>query len=625
MLASVPLPLCAGAIDDVVNPRSYNLRQAAAVAEAIVDLSGTGEILQSALTWTTGARRELSWRTALHIFCTAGILGGEMHVTRVSGVAQGMVDEGLLTASVSYCQLWDALDIFTKALESGSITTPHDHRVKVNTRTGEVADCPRGCRGGRTVTREVFSALLLLASAFPPGTSCMTLAFALDSTDLETWARRQSWDRRPDIDETSGAMHPEDEGETVDSADTFRTLDWPRIGPDGRLQHTLDPDPRSGYRSGKNGRRKETFCGWDIHLLTQVPEFGAPTTLSLALAVATAPAGSDKAAAGMLAIDALIAAGVKVRELLADRGYTYLKAHRWARKLHDRGILPTFDLHTNQRRARPGPVPGTIVVDGALFTSALPKDLRSLPKFNQGMSAKEKAALTAKYDMRLPYAFAPYGGVDRLGRQRWRGPTWRHFLRCRSHPSSMGKARNRPTTTCKPAKVDEDGKIISTCGCGKTVTLGLDFFLRERQPLLFGATAQFASYSRRTAVEELNAEIRTHRDMRFHRGWCRVRGTPKTQALVTFGLVGLNVRMTRDWNLRRLQPDPWLVAVRLNTDPDYRRLLRNRKRVPRPRALHEQLPVPRYLRSRAARAELARAGQHPVPLVPRPTPPLQPG
>ncbi len=123
-------------------------------------------------------------------------------------------------------------------------------------------------------------------------------------------------------------MHPGDERETVDSADTFRALGWPRIGPDGRSQHTLDPDPRSEYRSGQNGRRKERFSGWDIHLLTQVPKFGAPTSLSLALAVATAPAGSDKAAAGILAIDALIAAGMNVQELLADRGYTYLKAHR---------------------------------------------------------------------------------------------------------------------------------------------------------------------------------------------------------------------------------------------------------------------------------------------------------
>lgn len=337
------------------------------------------------------------------------------------------------------------------------------------------------------------------------------------------------------------------------------------------------------------------------------------------------PAGSDKAAAGILAIDALITAGVRVREVLADRGYTYLKAFRWARKLHDRGIIQTIDLHTNQRGERPGPVPGTIVVDGALFTSAMPKDLRLLPKFRQGMSPQEKIDLTAQYDKRLPYAFAPYGSVDELGRQRWRGPALRGCLRCRNTAASLAKARSRPTTTCKPAKRDKNGDVVSTCGCGKTVTLGLDFFLRERQPLLYGTTKQFASYSRRVRVEGLNSELKTHRHMNFTRGWSLVHGTRRTHGLVTFGLIGLNVRMIRDWYLTRLQPDPWMVATHQHRDPDYAARFGDRKRKPRERALHERLPVPRYLRERAEQSRLARGAQRVVPLVPRALPPQQPG
>ena len=80
-----------------------------------------------------------------------------------------------------------------------------------------------------------------------------------------------------------------------------------------------------------------------------------------------------------------------------------------------------------------------------------------------------------------------------------------------------------------------------------------------------------------------------------------------------------------DWHLLRLRRDPWLVATGQDTDPHYERTLKHRKRAPRPRALHERVPVPRYLRGRAARSLLALAGQRPVRLVRATTPPPQPG
>ena len=454
--------------------------------------------------------------------------------------------------------------------------------------TGELKDCPPGCTGGRPITRELFSALLLHASAFPGGMPTRTTVFALDSTDKETWAARQSWDKLPDIDQSSGAVRPEDEGEKVNSQDTFTTPGWPLLGYDGRAQHSLDVDAREGYRSGKNMRRKEVFIGFDEHIVTQVPEFGTGELPHTALSLVTAPAGSDKAAAGILAVDALRAVGYDVRELLSDRGYTYLDAEKWANALRARNISQTFDLHKNQRGVHPGPVMGSIWVDGGLFSDAMPKELRNLPGFRLGLSIEDKIALQALYNERIPYAFVPFGelSTDR-GTQRWRGPARRRLVRCVNDAESMRLSYDRPTTTCKPAYTDPmTGKRVVPCGCSKTVTVSMDEYARERQPLLFGTTTWAASYGRRTAIEALNSELRTHRGMNFRRDWRRVRGAARTHTLVTFGLVGVNVRMLRDWYSTRGQADPWMVAIGDTTDPDFSAVHARRTAQPRKHALH---------------------------------------
>lgn len=178
---------------------------------------------------------------------------------------------------------------------------------------------------------------------------------------------------------------------------------------------------------------------------------------------------------------------------------------------------------------------------------------------------------------------------------------------------------DRPTTTCKPAYTDPTtGKPVIPCGCGKTVTVSMDEYARERQDELFGTTDWAASYGRRTAIEALNSELRTHRGMNFRRDWCRVRGAARTHALVTFGLVGVNVRMLRDWYTMRGQADPWMVTIGDTTDPDFAEVHARRTARPRKRALHVRVTagdIPRRTepRSRYPLAKHRDAADIPVP------------
>ncbi|NTW40636.1 MAG: hypothetical protein HGA44_12240 [Cellulomonadaceae bacterium] len=74
--------------------------------------------------------------------------------------------------------------------------------------------------------------------------------------------------------------------------------------------------------------------------------------------------------------------------------------------------------------------------------------------------------------------------------------------------------------------------------------------------------------------------------MNFRRDWCRVRGAARTHALVTFGLVGVNVRVLRDWYTTRGQADPWMVAIGDATDPDFSAVHTRRTAQPRRKSLH---------------------------------------
>lgn len=118
--------------------------------------------------------------------------------------------------------------------------------------------------------------------------------------------------------------------------------------------------------------------------------------------------------------------------------------------------------------------------------------------------------------------------------------------------------------------------------------------------------------------------------MNFHRDWCRVHGTARNHAMITFGLVGMNVRMIRDWYRVRLVADPWLVAFPgvpgTDDSSELAEKHKNRKRRPRSRALHEALGQrPHYLRDRDTRKSFADFGRRPAPLLRLRTTPHQPG
>ncbi|MFI0772983.1 hypothetical protein ACH4TQ_50450 [Streptomyces sp. NPDC021218] len=545
--------------------RRFTPPQALRRATLLVDRSGLLPAVEAALHHHTGAPREFTARALLTGLAVHALRLEEMHLTKILDTLADLPDTARrdlgLTGEATYPMLWHAYTLLVHTLETGTLAIPHNHpHPPAGPVTGTPARCPNQDCPHEPITITTFAGRLLDAS-LPPGFP-LTEALAIDSTDYETWARRRAWTPEPDVDPD----HPP----VKDTAPPRRKRPpnepgWPTAGHDGRLQHTIDPDAREGYRSGTNASPGNVFCGHDLHLSVNARALGGTEVPFVITAMHLAPAGSHKGDAGIDLIDQHLARHPDTREVIADRGYSYCVPTRWALPVRARGLEAVIDLHPAQRGPHPGPLAGTLAIDGTLFTGAIPRPLRDLLGFPLGMRTAEKNALRARHDRRAAYAFTPHSRPDADGYQRFKGPAVAGRLRCPNHPRSMRLPHTRPTSNCRPG---------DDCACGKTLTLSPDQLAWTRQRNIWGTTTWATDYGRRAAVESGNAEIKTHR-LHMDRGFTRVLGTTKNSVLIAFALAGLNHTLLRAWHAKRDLPDPWAA---LTGEPD-----EARTNIPEPR------------------------------------------
>ncbi|MGW6310002.1 transposase [Streptomyces niveus] len=532
--------------------RRLTQEQALRRAQLLIKRSGLLPAVEAVLHHQVGKPREFTARALLTGLAVHALLLEEMHLTRVLDTLAELPYTARrklgLTDEPSYRMLWHAYTLLTRALDTGTLATPHNHphhQTDPASPDEPLPSCPDGCPY-EPISLSEFAGRLLDAS-LPEGFP-LTGIMAIDSTDYETWARRRAWTPKPDVDPDN---LPVEDAPPPRRRRPPNEPGWPRSDADGRLMHTVDPDAREGYRSGTNASPGNVFCGYDLHLAVNARALGsrAPEVPFVFTGMHLAPAGSHKGDAGIALIEQHLARHPHTSEVIADRGYSFCTPARWAHPVRARGLEPVIDLHPKQRGTHPGPLAGTVIIDGTVFTDALPYPLRDLPGFPIGMRTEEKAKLRARYDQRAAYAFTPHSRPDTDGYQRFKGPALAGHLRCPNHPTSMRLPHTRPTSTCRPG---------TTCACGKTITLSPDVMAWTRQRTLWGTNAWAADYGRRAAVESGNAEIKTHR-LHMDRGFTRVFGTTKNTVLIAFALAGLNHTLLRTWHTKRQLPDPWVA------------------------------------------------------------------
>ncbi len=376
---------------------------------------------------------------------------------------------------------------------------------------------------------------------------------AVDGTDVETWGAFQG---------SVSALHLDGEALEAASDEPAPPPKKPRrakvlaIGPDGRRQYTPDPDARAGHRSANGSHNAGPYLGYELHLGVQTRDvrwtnYVDKTTLGpevpnvITTAVLT-PAGTHRAKAvvGPLLQDK--ADGHEITDVVWDPGYSQCPPETAAFPLAQAGIEQTFQLVPSQRGIRPFSN-DALLMDGQLFSSSLPDDLRDLamPKFLA--KGNYRLAYEEAFNRRARWRFVRHRGHDERGITRWKSPFHAGLLRSRSVPKTMRLPATVPLVVLPP-EVDQR--------CTDTIS-ALPADLPHTQKIPFGTTAWRISMNRRMAVESVNAAIKGG-FVNVSRGFVRVFGLTKITALVAFTLAAVNVDRVRshEAKLAEIKPSP---------------------------------------------------------------------
>lgn len=497
---------------------------------AMIDASGLVSAVDRVLNAVTGRPRICTGRAFLVSMSMHGVTGGQMVLTTaaaktVAKFTPSQLRELGLSAPPTYNMLWDAFRKITAALEAGTVTDDD----------------------GTTVTADQFAVRIIAASI--PDTYTLTESAAIDGTDFETWSRRRSWGNKDSLS-TAGTQIPD--GTLIKPTKKHvPEAGFPIVGLDGLLQNTKDPDARDGYRSGHDARQSDVYAGYELHLATQIRTIGGSEVPHLLTGVMVTPAGSHRGTAAVRTIEGMTAVGHVINDLCADRGYTPVRPDRFILPMWSRGITVWGDLTENQRTQHPGPIPGTVWVDGGLYISALPDIMRDLHRPGINTRTEDRRRIANAFDQRKPFQFMPLTKRDADGYQRFKGPAVAGHVRCPNTPKTMRLPYSVPTTACVKGE---------PCACGKTVTITPDMYPRERQDAAWGSTDWVTAYYRRVGIESFNAELKTHR-LDLRRGFTRVFGRVKNAFLLAFAFAGVNVRILAAWHAKRRLSDPWGVAL----------------------------------------------------------------
>ncbi|WP_254622646.1 hypothetical protein [Rhodococcus sp. W8901] len=329
-----------------------------------------------------------------------------------------------------------------------------------------------------------------------------------------------------------------------------------------------------GWRSASFGE-SEIYLGYEAHVVTDIPGRGHMQVPHVARALDLEPAGSHRGAAGLVALDR---AGdlPAPREVLCDRAYNYTHPATFSLPLLERGCILIVDLHPNQLGVHPGPVPGTMWIDGTLYTTCIPPGLVEVTPITRDMTSEQRERAQQQRRQRQPYAFVPHGARRWDGARRYRGPGISGSVRSPHAPKSMRQGYEVPTVHCDQLGPGHE------CGCAKTVTLHDEDFPNIRMPFQHGSSKWFASYHRRVGIESVFGDLKTNR-LHVRRGYFRIFGLTGHRLLLGFALAAMNLMILRDWYRERDHIDPWGVLLGEQIPEIPRRPRASRVRGGRPR------------------------------------------
>jgi hypothetical protein len=318
---------------------------------------------------------------------------------------------------------------------------------------------------------------------------------------------------------------------------------------------SFDVDARAGHKTASIGET-EGYFGWKIFALTRLPDVDAEPDLFpyLVERVQVEPANADEAASALPMLDRLIAAGQPVKQLLADRAWSYTVPRRWAYELRRRNIEQVVDLHENDYGVRD--YHGTPIMKGRPYCVAAPHDAAELRRpATLGDGPELETYISAGEEFDRLWAHRRVAGPDSNGNERWECVAHAGGRRCplvalsMNYPPTVPLIENPPDAATAPLTCQQ-----------RTIPLPGNVTPKIRQKLRHGSRAWVRSWRRRTYVETNYGNVKNDATENLNRSSLRVVGKVKVTLLISLAVMAMNLRLTRVWAQRTGQfPHPALL------------------------------------------------------------------
>ena len=497
------------------------------LASGIVDRSGVVPVLEPEFDSQVGRHRTISLRGLL-ISCQLNALvrHHKAHLIEIARIINAMTDEQRLCLGIVKhhpAQTYDRVErTFTKLagiLEAG------------------IAD----------INPKRFANAL--AQAAVPEEFRQSSSIAVDGTDVETWGALHGEVTTVSLDGEATETQLIEHDAVAKPKKPNRKARVIGQGRDGRNIYTADHDARAGHRSATNSRQAGPYIGYELHLAVQARDVrwtNLVDTVSMSDEVpgvvtcfSLNPAGTHR---GRAIVDDLVAAkvaGAPIDDVVWDPGYSLCSPGTTHHKLAQAGIHQTFQIVTHQRGLRPFSG-DALLIDGQLYSSLLPEELRDLPVPPRGASEEEKLAYEAKFNLRARWRMVRHAAPDEDGATRWRCPFCAGTLRSRAFRWTMRMGKNVPL-------VEVDESCVRCCS-GTMTAMPTELPWWQRIP--FGTTAWRLSMGRRQVVESANAALKgSFADL--SRGFFRVFGQAKMTVLLGFTIAGYNLDRIRSFRAKK--------------------------------------------------------------------------
>jgi hypothetical protein len=355
-------------------------------------------------------------------------------------------------------------------------------------------------------------------------------SYAVDWTDLETWSRP------PPKHATN--HHPDRDG------DPALTPPAPQQQPDAP-QSRSDPDASWGRRTTNHPSSNETFYGYYLQAITTVKDEHGPDVPELVRRVHLASCRHDPPAQIVPVIRRMHEHGVKIKDLLADSGYSYRVATDWALPIRALGTQLIVDLHPNDR-GRKGTHDGAIINNGRLYCPATPAALLQLSPLPPAATPEQTHAHDQHCQELARYKLAPLTGYDPDGYHRASCPAVTGKLRCPLKPESIPLAHDRPTIHAPP-------QHPPVCCTQQTITIPPTINAKTTQKHDYPSPQHRHSYARRTASERAFSSIKDPAANTLKRGNLRLTGLTPIALFTATTTIARNLRTHDAHNARQAE------------------------------------------------------------------------